>query len=80
MPLVLFPSLLLTGVFFPLEAIPAALRPLSYAVPLTYAGDALHSIMLRGWGVLEVGLDVIVLLAYDVLTLLGATIFVRRQA
>ena len=79
-PLVLFPSLLLTGVFFPLEAIPAALRPLSYAVPLTYAGDALHSIMLRGWGVLEVGLDVIVLLAYDVLALLGATIFVRRQA
>jgi len=79
-PLILFPSLLLTGVFFPLEAIPSAFRPFSYVVPLTYASDALHSIMLRGWGIVEIGVDVVVLLMYDVLTLLGAAVFVRRQA
>ncbi len=81
-PLILFPSLLLTGVFFPLEAIPGGLRPLSYAVPLTYAADALHSIMLRGWGIgdLGVALDVLALVVYDALTLLGAAVFVRRQA
>jgi len=81
-PLVLFPSLLLTGVFFPLEAIPGGLRPLSYFVPLTYAADGLRSVMLRGWGLgdLQVALDVLVLVVYDVLTLLGASLFVRRQA
>ncbi len=79
-PLILFPSLLLTGVFFPLEAIPSGFRPLSYAVPLTYASDALHSIMLRGWGVGEVALEVVVLLAYDLLMLVGAALLVRRQA
>lgn len=79
-PLILFPSLLLTGVFFPLEAIPSAFRPFSYVVPLTYASDALHSIMLRGWGIVEVGVDVLILTVYDALTLLGAAVFVRRQA
>jgi len=81
-PLILFPSLLLTGVFFPLEAIPGGLRPLSYVVPLTYAADALHSVMLRGWGIGDFGvaLDVLILLVYDALTLLGAAVFVRRQA
>jgi len=79
-PLILFPSLLLTGVFFPLEAIPSSFRPFSFVVPLTYASDALHSIMLRGWGIVEVGVDVVALLVYDALTLLGAAFFVRRQA
>jgi len=60
----------------------SAFRPFSLVVPLTYASDALHSIMLRGWGVgqVQVAVDVLVLLAYDALTLLGAAVFVRRQA
>lgn len=79
-PLVLFPSLLLSGVFFPIEAIPKDFRGLSFAVPLTYAGDAMRSIMLRGWGLGEIGLDLVVLIVYAGLTLLGATILLRRQA
>ncbi len=79
-PLILFPSILLTGVFFPLEAIPASFRDLSLAVPLTYANDALRSIMLRGWGVAELVLDLIVLAGYSLITLIGATFLVRRQA
>ncbi len=79
-PLILFPSILLTGVFFPLEAIPGGLRPLAYAVPLTYAGDALHSVMLRGWGPAEIWPDLVALFVYAFLTLLGAAVLVRRQA
>ena len=79
-PLILFPSLLLTGVFFPLEAIPTAFRPFSYIVPLTYANDALRSVMLRGWGLGELWVDLAVLLVYDFLTLAAAALFVRRQA
>lgn len=79
-PIILFPSILITGVFYPLEAIPASFRDLSLAVPLTYANDALRSIMLRGWGVGDVLVDLLVLLVYAFLTLLGATFLVRRQA
>jgi len=36
--------------------------------------------MLRGWGAFDVALDLAVLLVYDAIMLLGAAIFVRRQA
>jgi ABC-2 type transport system permease protein len=53
-PLILFPSILLAGVFWPLEAVPDLLRPVSDFIPLTYAVDACRSIMIRGWGVADV--------------------------
>lgn len=79
-PLVLFPSILLGGIFYPLEAIPGGLRLLSYAVPTTYAADAMRSVMLRGWGVGDVALDVAALGVYALVTLLAATVLIRRQA
>ncbi len=79
-PLVLFPSLLLTGVFYPIEAIPGGLRPLSWFVPMTYANNAMRSVMLRGWGLGSIGLDVAILLGYAALALTGAAVFIRRQA
>jgi len=79
-PLVLFPSLLLGGVFYPLEAIPGGLRPLAYLIPVTYANDAMRSVMLRGWGIGDVGIDIVVLAAYAIVALLAAAVFIRRQA
>ncbi|MDP3065501.1 MAG: ABC transporter permease [Methanobacteriaceae archaeon] len=43
-------AFLLSGVFWPLQAIPDWLRPLSYLVPPTYAVDACLAVMLKGWG------------------------------
>ena len=37
-----FPMLFLCGLFFPVEQLPLVLRPLSYALPLTYGADLLH--------------------------------------
>ncbi len=37
-----FPMIFLCGLFFPLEQIPIWLRPLSYALPLTYGADILR--------------------------------------
>jgi len=37
-----FPMLFLCGLFFPIEKLPVWLRPLSYALPLTYGVDVLH--------------------------------------
>lgn len=37
-----FPMIFLCGLFFPIADLPAFLRPLSYALPLTYGVDILH--------------------------------------
>jgi ABC-2 type transport system permease protein len=38
-----FPMVFLCGLFFPIEKLPALLRPLSYVLPLTYGADLLHA-------------------------------------
>ena len=38
-----FPMLFLCGLFFPVAHLPFWLRPVSYALPLTYGADILHS-------------------------------------
>lgn len=38
-----FPMVFLCGLFFPIEQLPAWLRPLSYVLPLTYGADVLHA-------------------------------------
>jgi ABC-2 type transport system permease protein len=35
----------LSGIFFPLELMPALLRPIAIVLPLTYLGDALSKVM-----------------------------------
>ncbi|RQV94818.1 ABC transporter permease [bacterium] len=42
-----FPMLFLCGLFFPIEQLPIWLRPLSYALPLTYGADVLHGSVYR---------------------------------
>ncbi len=79
-PFLIFPQLFFAGALFPLVSIPVAVRPISAVLPLTYASDALRSILLRGWGPAQVGWDLVALLLYAGLTLGGAAVLVRRQA
>lgn len=46
--LVDIPSILMTGLIFPLEAIPPWLRPLSWTLPLTYFTNAMRGFTLKG--------------------------------
>ncbi len=79
-PFLIFPQLFFAGALFPLVSIPVAVRPISTVLPLTYASDALRSVLLRGWGPVQVGWDLVALVLYAALTLGGATVLVRRQA
>jgi ABC-2 type transport system permease protein len=60
-PFVMMPAFLLAGIFWPVEAIPAWLRPLSYLVPPTYTVDACRAVMLKGWGLGKIWLDLLAL-------------------
>jgi len=43
-----FPMIFLCGLFFPIDALPVFLRPLSYLLPLTYGVDILHGAIHEG--------------------------------
>jgi ABC-2 type transport system permease protein len=65
-PLIVLPTFLLAGIFWPVEAIPSWLRPLSYAIPPSYAVDATRSVMLRGWGAGGIWVDIVALFGFAV--------------
>jgi ABC-2 type transport system permease protein len=58
-----FPMLFLCGLFFPIEQLPVWLRPLSYALPLTYGADVLHAAVRRA-GRMPLALDFGLLAAF----------------
>ena len=78
-PLILFPSILLAGLFWPIESIPSYLQPLSYIIPLRYGIDAERSIMLRGWGIGEIWIDIVVLVLFALLTLSASVLLLKRK-
>ena len=47
---ILYPIILLSGIIWPLEAVPFWLRSISYSFPTTLSANALRSIITRGWG------------------------------
>ena len=63
-PLIALPTFLLAGIFWPIEAIPQWLRPLSYAIPPTYAVDATRWVILRGWGFSGIWVDLVALCGF----------------
>ena len=58
-----FPMIFLCGLFFPVEKLPVFLKPLSYALPLTYGADMLHGAV-HGGHTMPFGLDLFLLGAF----------------
>ncbi len=77
-PLIILPTFLLAGIFWPVEAIPSWLRPLSYAIPPSYAVDAIRSVMLRGWGLGRIWVDIVALMGFAAAFLAAAILSLKR--
>ncbi len=79
MPALIFPQLLLCGLFVPRAQMAPALEALSWALPMTYAYDALERVTVNG----ELGsrgiIDVIVVIAAALLSLALAALTMRRR-
>jgi len=78
-PLIVLPTFLLAGIFWPVEAIPSVLRPLSYFIPPTYAVEAMRSVMLRGWGLGNIWLEIVALLAFGLVFLTLSVRSLQRE-
>jgi ABC-2 type transport system permease protein len=77
-PLITLPTFLLAGIFWPVEAIPSILRPLSYLIPPTYAVEAMRSVILRGWGLGDIWIQLMVLLGFALIFLTLSTRSLQR--
>ncbi len=75
----LLPQILLSGMIFPLEAIPWGVRWISYLLPLTYYTMIAQGVMLRGADLASLWAPFLILSVMAVLAFGGATLRFRRD-
>lgn len=72
------PMMFVSGVFYPVETMPWIFQKIAYLVPLTYINDAMRTVMLKGGGIGDIWLDIVVLLGFTAFFFaLGVTKFNR---
>ncbi|XP_054159939.1 ABC transporter G family member 20-like [Oppia nitens] len=76
-----FPSVMIGGIFWPLQSMPTWLRYFSQALPSTLAIESLRSILLRGWGFerLPVLMGFIVTILWLIFFLINSIIFFKKK-
>src|SRR5258708_39580955 len=80
-PLVLLPQVFLSGLLVPVEQLNDVLRPISAILPLTYANEALRSVMVKGYALTDplILRDIGILAAFAVVMAVGAVLSIRRE-
>ena len=63
MPLTM-PMMFVSGVFYPIETMPWIFQKIAYLFPLTYLNDAMRGVMLKGSGIGDIWIDIVVLSAF----------------
>jgi ABC-2 type transport system permease protein len=79
-PLVLIPSIVLSGVFWPMEAMPPVFRGIPAFIPMTHAVNGLRSVMVRGWTLSQVMPELLILCAFAAGTLGLSVLVMGRKA
>ena len=73
-----FPMMFLSGIIFPISQLPGWMQWIGKAMPLYYAADALRKVMILNAGFNVIGGDLIILVAYSILTMLAAVPVFKR--
>lgn len=80
-PIVLVPQIFLSGLLVPVDQLNDVLRAISTILPLTYANEALRSVMVRGYALTDplILKDIGILAAFAVLMAAAAVGSIRRE-
>ncbi|HLY30517.1 MAG TPA: ABC transporter permease [Ktedonobacterales bacterium] len=78
-PLLLAPQVLLAGIFYPVNTLPVVLKQIAYVLPLTYANFALKDVMVKGLGFSDIWPDLLFLVGFAVLMIIGAAFSLRQE-
>ena len=76
-PIVILPQVFFSGLF-PLESMPALLRGLGEALPLTYGAHAMREVMIRGAGLDAIWSDLAILAGFTVVCLAANVVALKQ--
>lgn len=76
---VMIPSFVLSGFIFPIDSMPAAMQPLSYAIPLTYAIQVLRASFIKGSGFEALATPLLILALFAVVIFGAALAATQRR-
>ncbi len=79
MPALIFPQIIICGLFVPLDKLPALLESIAYWMPLTYAVDALNAVTKHTDITGDMWRDVWVIVAFIIGALVIASLTLRRR-
>lgn len=71
--LVIFPQIFLSGIFYPIESLPALIQPVAKVLPLSFVADALREIANNGAGLLQIPSDMLGIGVWIVISFIAAT-------
>lgn len=75
----MFPMMFLSGVFFPIQQMPAFMQTISQFLPLTYASNALRKVMVLGAGIPQISTELIILVVFGIVMIAIALPVFRRM-
>lgn len=76
--MIILPAMFVSGIFFPVAAMPSWIQPISHIYPLTYANNAIRKVMLMGSGIGGIMQNLLILAFFAVaLYSLGVFLFNR---
>jgi ABC-2 type transport system permease protein len=78
-PLIALPSMALSGMLVPIYGLPSWIQPVAKVIPMYYANQLFEGIMLKGYGVGALALDLLVVSAMAVLFLVLAMFTVKDK-
>lgn len=77
--LVMIPMIYLSGLIFPIENMPSAIRTVTYAIPLRYYANVIRGIFLKGAGLADLWRECVALLAMGTGLLTVASLRFRKR-
>jgi ABC-2 type transport system permease protein len=78
-PIVIVPQAFLSGLIWQIKDMPGWLQPIAYVMPMTYGIRALRDVMIKGFGIIQVAPDLLIMLGLAVITLALAAVSLRRE-
>ncbi|PCJ49032.1 MAG: hypothetical protein COA74_07130 [Gammaproteobacteria bacterium] len=75
---IIIPSILLSGLIFPIEAIPEMVRPVSYIIPFTYFVEIIRGLLIKQTLIIDLTVSFIALIGFAVVFVTASILMFRK--
>ena len=75
---IIIPSVLLSGMIFPIDAMPSFISPVAYILPLTYFNEIIRGLLIKQTLLIDLSLDYLALLGFILFFSLGSILKFKK--